>query len=150
MYDVYNYRFAEETKAVSRERLEEIFKTYNSIVCKDEDLPIISSDHEIIIQKIIDGKSDNEPDISRFEYRLNVDKKEALHILTRAILIAKVNRIYGLSDMNYLDTDTIQMLNVEIVTLQVALYIIRNSTVRRITTNNERPKMRSPKRIPRY
>lgn len=147
MYDVYNYRFAEETKAVSRERLEELFKDYNSVICEHEDLPIISSDHEVIIQKMIEGKSYNEPDISRFEYRLNADKKEILHILTRALLIATVNRAYGTSKF---DPDSVHMLNLEIATINMALYIVRNSTVRRITTNNERPKMKPPKRLPRY
>lgn len=145
MYDVFNYRFSEETTVVSRERLEELFHDYNSVVCKDEDLPILCADHEMLIEKMIEGHSDNEPDISRFEYRLNVDKKEALHILTRALLITTINRAYGVSKF---EPDAIYMLNLEIAVIKMAMYIIRNSTVRRITTNNERP--RTPKRFPRH
>ena len=143
MFDVFNYRFAEETKAISRETLEGIFHTYNSLVCSDEDIPIISEDHEIIISKMIAGKSDNEPDISKFEFRLNLDKKEAIHILTRALLIASINMSVATN------IDTRALLETEQTMINTALYIIRNSTVRRLSTSNTE-RLRPFKRIPRH
>lgn len=143
MYDVFNYRFAEETKAVSRELLEEIFHNYNSLVCDDEDLICVSADHEILISKMIAGKSDNEPDISRFEFRLNIDKKEAIHILTRALLLVCINIPMAQN------IGTRALLETEQAMINTALYIIRNSTVRRITTSNTE-RLRPFKRTPRH
>ena len=143
MFDVFNYRFAEETTAISREILENIFHRYNSTVCSDECLPIITEDHEIIISKMIAGKSDNEPDISRFEFRLNLDKKEAIHILTRALLIAYINMSTAI------DADTRALLEIEQAMINTALYIIRNSTVRRLSTSNTE-RIRPFKRTPRH
>lgn len=143
MYDVFNYRFAEETTAVSRETLEDIFNKYNSMVCSDEDLPIITEDHEIIISKMIAGKSDNETDISRFEFRLSLDKKEAIHILTRALLITYINDVFREHE------GTKTLLEIEQAMINTALYIIRNSTVRRITTNNTK-RLKPFKHTPRY
>lgn len=143
MFDVFNYRFAEETTAISREALENIFHKYNSMVCLDEDFPLITEDHEIIISKMIAGKSDNEPDISRFEFRLNMDKKEAIHILTRALLITYINII------SITDEKARILLEVEQTMINTALYIIRNSTVRRLSTSNTE-RIRPFKRNPRH
>lgn len=132
---IFNYRYAEERPTMDREKLEMLYAKYNSYTTNEDDyMDFVRSEHEFIIDKIVKGSSDNERDISRSEFRLPMDKREALHILTRAMLMCKVNAIYFGKQSDLLET--------EAVMCEAAIYIIRNSTVRRITTSGDYNKAR--------
>lgn len=131
---IFNYRYAEERPTMDREKLEMLYSTYNAFTESEVNSSLFTSDHELIVEKMIKGRSDNESDISRFEYRLPVDKREALHILTRALLFCKTNKIYSKQCGELYDT--------EAAMCEAAIYIIRNSTVRRITTSGDYNKVK--------
>lgn len=127
---IFNYRYAEEKPTIDREKLEILYSKYNAYTNEDDINSFRPScDHECIIEKMIKGKSDNELDISRLEWTLPMDKREALHILTKALILSKVNAIYLGKQSDLLET--------EAAMCEAAIYIIRNSTVRRVTTSGD-------------